>query len=110
MSEPAALQDARQQLVEQLANRPHRTVPVQVWADVDEGVAELVIELNGIPGVRTYGCCQGTGTMDAYVAVGWADDTARVRLKNVAGLGFRLVVEGDNYGTLYARDDDARPD
>jgi hypothetical protein len=32
---------------------------VQVWVDVDEGIADLVIRLNSIPGVRTRRSCQG---------------------------------------------------
>jgi len=38
----------------------HKTKPVRVWVDVDEGIADLVIYLNTIPGVRTYASCQGT--------------------------------------------------
>ena len=36
-----------------------KTVPVQVWGDVNEGIAETVKYLNTIPGVRTYASCQG---------------------------------------------------
>ncbi len=39
---------------------PHETRPIQVWADVDIGIADLVIYLNTIPGVRTMASCQGT--------------------------------------------------
>ena len=39
---------------------PHETRPVQVWVDVDLGIADLVIYLNTIPGVRTDASCQGT--------------------------------------------------
>ena len=39
---------------------PHPTRPVQVWIDVDLGIADLVIYLNTIPGVRTHASCQGT--------------------------------------------------
>lgn len=39
---------------------PHPTVPVQVWADIDVGVRDLVIYLNTIPTVRTLTSCQGT--------------------------------------------------
>jgi hypothetical protein len=31
----------------------HKTRPVQVWADVDLGIADMVVYLNTIPGVRT---------------------------------------------------------
>lgn len=37
---------------------PHREVPVQVTAWVDEGVAELVAALNAVPGVMTLDSCQ----------------------------------------------------
>lgn len=39
---------------------PHETRPVQVWADVDLGIADMVIYLNTIEGVRTQASCQGT--------------------------------------------------
>ncbi len=37
---------------------PHREIPVQVTAWVDEGVAELVTALNAVPGVLTLDSCQ----------------------------------------------------
>src|SRR5438034_211864 len=37
---------------------PHREIPVQVTAWVDEGVAELVTALNTVPGVLTLDSCQ----------------------------------------------------
>lgn len=36
----------------------HREIPVQVTAWVDEGVAELVLALNAVPGVMTLDSCQ----------------------------------------------------
>jgi len=36
----------------------HREVPVQVNAWVDEGVADLVLALNTIPGIQTLDSCQ----------------------------------------------------
>lgn len=36
----------------------HREVPVRVNAWVDEGVADLVVALNAIPGVKTLDSCQ----------------------------------------------------
>jgi hypothetical protein len=36
----------------------HREVPVQVNAWVDEGVADLVLALNAIPGIQTLDSCQ----------------------------------------------------
>ncbi len=38
----------------------HKTIPMLVWADVDEGIAGMVAYLNTIPGVRTEASCQGT--------------------------------------------------
>jgi hypothetical protein len=37
-----------------------RTRPAQIWADVDLGIADMVVYLNTIPGVRTLASCQGT--------------------------------------------------
>ncbi len=39
---------------------PHATRPIQVWIDADLGIADMVIYLNTIPGVRTLASCQGT--------------------------------------------------
>jgi len=39
---------------------PHKTIPILVWVDVDEGIADMVKYLNRIPGVRTLASCQGT--------------------------------------------------
>lgn len=64
----------------------HKTVPVQVWADVDEGIAETVKYLNTIPGVRTIASCQGTlgeGGPEPYgpqVMVSWDYPDALWRL------------------------------
>ena len=64
----------------------HKTVPVQVWADVDEGVAELVRYLNTIPGVRTHASCQGTlgeGGPEPYgpqVMISWNNDDVLDRI------------------------------
>lgn len=43
-----------------MGNLVHETVPVQVWADIDIGIADVVRRLNEIPGVRTHASCQGT--------------------------------------------------
>ncbi len=40
--------------------RVHRQIPIKVTVDVDEGISDLVLYLNSIPGVRTFGSCQGT--------------------------------------------------
>lgn len=39
---------------------PHKTVPVRVIVDVDEGIASFVRKLQTFPGVRTHASCQGT--------------------------------------------------
>jgi len=56
---------------EHYRNHPHKTVPLLVWADVDEGIAPLVKELNEIPGVRTDASCQGTDKHKPYVMATW---------------------------------------
>ena len=38
----------------------HETVLVQVWEDIDIGIAEYVRWLNSLSGVRTFTSCQGT--------------------------------------------------
>ncbi len=84
------------------AMRPiHRTVPIQIWVDVDDGIADFVFLLNMMPGVRTHSSCQGTvGEGGAepyppYVSVSWGDDAAREALKR-----FELVIEYENFGTV----------
>jgi hypothetical protein len=68
-------------------DRPvHITVPVQVWADIDTGIAGMVRYLNTIPGVRTEASCQGTigeggpAPYRAYAMVRWQDDATGQRL------------------------------
>lgn len=64
----------------------HSTIPVQVWVDVDIGIADFVRELNLIPGIRTHASCQGTigeGGSAPYgpqVMVTWQDAAALGRL------------------------------
>jgi hypothetical protein len=43
-----------------MGNVVHKTQPLQIWVDVDEGIAGAVAFLNTLPGVRTFGSCQGT--------------------------------------------------
>ena len=81
----------------------HKTVPVQVWADVDEGLAALVATLNGIKGVRTHNCCQGSideggvHPYPAYVSVSWYTEKAKNAIERFG----TLCAEGTNHGTLY---------
>lgn len=62
-----------------MGNVIHQTVPVQVWVNVDIGIADIVRELQEIPGVRTWSSCQGTigeGGLEpyrAYVRLFWPD-------------------------------------
>jgi hypothetical protein len=68
----------------------HETIPVQVWADIDVGIADLVKLLNKIPGVRTFASCQGTigeggpEPYRAFVSMIWEPyaDTAIDQLKD----------------------------
>lgn len=39
---------------------PHQTKALQIWVDVDLGIAETVAYLNTLEGVRTLASCQGT--------------------------------------------------
>lgn len=75
---------------------PHRTRAVQVWIDVDEGIADLVETLNTIDGLRTLASCQGSigeggpEPYGPYVMVCWDGDMpailpARFRLTEVWG-------------------------
>lgn len=74
----------------------HKTRPIQVWADVDEGIADEVEYLNTIPGVRTFTSCQGTigecgpEPHGPYIQATWPDGNTLNRLKeeyNVEPLG-----------------------
>ena len=64
----------------------HKQRTIQVSVDVDEGIADLVLYLNTIPGVRTHASCQGTlgeGGEHPYrpqVMVTWNDEPTFARL------------------------------
>lgn len=80
---------------------PHKTIAVQVWADVDAGIADTVRYLNTIPGVRTTASCQGTlgeGGARPYppqVLAHWpAEQAARLAAE------FEVELLGDNWGYL----------
>lgn len=85
-----------------MGNVVHKTVPVWVKADIDEGIADFVRRLNRIPGVRTHASCQGTigeggaEPYEAYVSVSWRTDTGREELEQ-----YRLIVEGDGHGCVH---------
>jgi hypothetical protein len=65
----------------------HQQRPIQVWVDVDEGIADVVLYLNAIDGVRTHASCQGTlgeGGAHPYrpqVMVSWSSQEAFERLR-----------------------------
>jgi DNA-binding XRE family transcriptional regulator len=59
----------------------HKTRPVRVWVDVDQGVADVVDTLNRHPDVRTFASCEGTpGHRPAYIMVGWLTTEAFIWL------------------------------
>ena len=87
----------------------HKTRPVQVWTDVDEGIADMVIYLNTIEGVRTIASCQGTvgqGGPSPYrqqVMATWTPEAfERLRLE------FDVTPLGDSWGYLHPRTDSPR--
>lgn len=79
----------------------HKTIPIQVWVDVDEGIADMVTYLNTIAGVRTHASCQGTigeGGQAPYrphVMATWTDEVFE-RLDRE----FDVALEGENWGYL----------
>lgn len=82
----------------------HKTIPIQIWVDVDVGIVEMVRYLNTIPGVRTHASCQGTigeGGPSPYrpqVMVTWTDEVfARLQRE------FDVTIEGDHWGYLHPR-------
>ncbi len=91
----------------------HKTTPVRVWVDVDLGIAEVVLYLNSLPGIRTYGSCQGTidegGNYPANVMATWPDEHIDLLESkfDVAPLGnpeYNMKEYGTkNWGWLYAK-------
>lgn len=83
-----------------MGNVIHETVPVQVWVDIDVGVARTVQALQEIPGVRTHASCQGTigeggaAPYEAYVEVSWLDDEALAELRRK----YQVTPVGTNWG------------
>lgn len=80
----------------------HKTIPVLVWADVDEGIAAFVRHLNTLMGIRTLASCQGTiheGGHEPYspqVMVTWESDDALALLS-----AYRMTKLGDNFGYVH---------
>jgi len=65
----------------------HKTVSMLVWADIDEGIADVVRYLQTIPNVRTFVSCQGTigeggpEPYRAYVGCIAESEAAKARLR-----------------------------
>lgn len=84
-------------------NHKERTILVKV--DVDEGIADFVLWLNRIPGIRTHASCQGTigeggpHPYRAQVMATWTDES----LPHLAGK-VDFTIEGDHWGYLHPRD------
>ena len=82
----------------------HKQVPIQVWVDVDEGIAHMVLYLNTISGVRTIASCQGTlgeggpKPYRAQVMATWPPGVFE-RLRSE----FDVTILGDNWGYLHPR-------
>ena len=83
---------------------PHDTCPIQIWVDVDIEIADMVIYLNTIPGVRTLSSCQGTigeggeNPYKAQVMAEWTDEALK-RLQQE----FDLTILGDHWGYLHPK-------
>lgn len=81
---------------------PHKTIPIQVWVDVDEGIADFVKYLNTIPGIRTNASCQGTigeggpHPYRAQVMATWTDE-AFAKLKHHCD----FTILGGNWGYIH---------
>jgi hypothetical protein len=82
----------------------HKTVPLKVWIDVDEGISDVVEYLNTIPGVRTHASCQGTigeggpNPYRAQVLASWtADAFPQLRAE------FDVTLLGYDWGYLHPR-------
>ena len=101
------------------------TEPMQVWVDVDRGIAPLVRVLNRMPSIRTWASCEGyrESKRDTRGYVGiepspvppsdltrddrWAAITARLRTILAAHPEIRCAIEdaGKAFGRLYVDPD-----
>lgn len=90
--------------------RQHKQVLIQVWAYVDEGIAELVEYLNSIPGITTHASCQGSigegGALpyDPYVMASWAIENEELLFSQ-----FKVTPHGGNWGSISPPKDWVRP-
>jgi hypothetical protein len=83
----------------------HRTRPLQVWVDVDEGIYDMVAYLQTIPGVRTQASCQGTigeGGPNPYRAQVMASWSSAAETRLLAE--FDVTLLGERWGYLHPRD------
>ena len=85
----------------------HKTRPVLVIADVDEGIAKMVEYLQTIPDVRTHASCQGTigeGGPHPYrpqVMITWNTPDAFARLQREFDM---TREEGDQWAYVHPRE------
>lgn len=92
-----------------MGNVIHETKPVQVWADVDIGIAWMVERMNTIPGVRTHSSCQGTiGEGGAepyrpYVMASWLDDVTFKQLATEFEFDHERSDEWTSYGCFHPK-------
>ncbi len=91
-------------------SQPHATRPVQVWVDADLGIADMVVYLNTIPGIRTHASCQGTigeGGAKPYraqVTTTWPPELFdRLRRE------FDITLCGECWGYLHPRSEQVSP-
>lgn len=81
----------------------HKTVPAQVWVDVDEGIADAVRHLNTIAGVRTFASCQGSidgaAPYQPYVMAHWPTERKEEIEKH-----FTIGDVYDTWGYLHPKD------
>jgi hypothetical protein len=83
----------------------HKTRAIKVWADVDVGIASMVLYLNSISGVRTLASCQGSigeggaSPYRPYVMVSWSRDEIFERLASE----FDVSEVGDHHCHLHPK-------
>jgi hypothetical protein len=77
----------------------HQTRPIQVWVDVDLGIANLVEYLNTVPGVRTLASCEGGKCYHPQVMITWSDGVFD-RLQQE----FDIEILGDHWGYIHPKE------
>lgn len=76
----------------------HKQIPIQIWADVDEGIADFVKWLNTLSGIRTHASCQGTATHGPQVMISWEDEKAFEQIKD-----YPLSDGGDHWAYIHPK-------